>query len=295
MIRSRAIWCLSMFLIVLWGRIAMAAENYPQAVLLMEPVELAKSPETFVILDARSGPNYAELHVRDAIWVDHDEWSKAFGDGNDAEGWSKRIGDLGIDAKTRVVVYDDNDNKSAARIWWILRYWGVEDVRLVNGGWKGWFKEHLPFGSGTPVPPEPKSFKAEAIADKLATKEELLRSLEKHDLQIVDARSAGEHCGTEQLKNKRAGAIPGAKHLEWSDLIDKETGRFKSADDLKQLFSAAGIELDRPTATHCQGGGRAAVMAFGMELMGAPQVSNYYKSWGEWGNADDTPIEQKEK
>ena len=85
-------------------------------------------------------------------------------------------------------------------------------------------------------------------------------------------------------------AIPGAKHLEWIDLIDKQTQRFKAADQLRTLFAAAEIKLDRPTATHCQGGGRAAVMAFGMELMGASSVANYYASWGEWGNADDTPI-----
>ena len=55
-------------------------------------------------------------------------------------------------------------------------------------------------------------------------------------------------------------------------------------------YEGAGINLDQPTATHCQGGGRASVMAFGLELMGAKDVSNYYKSWGEWGNADDTPV-----
>jgi thiosulfate/3-mercaptopyruvate sulfurtransferase len=78
--------------------------------------------------------------------------------------------------------------------------------------------------------------------------------------------------------------------LEWIDLIDKETQRFKTPDQLRKLFADAEIGLDRPTATHCQGGGRASVMAFGMELMGATSVANYYASWGEWGNADDTPI-----
>jgi len=82
----------------------------------------------------------------------------------------------------------------------------------------------------------------------------------------------------------------GAKHLEWSDLLDKDTQRFKPADELRKLFKEAGIDLYEPTATHCQSGGRASVMAFGLELMGAKDVSNYYKSWAEWGNADDTLI-----
>ena len=108
--------------------------------------------------------------------------------------------------------------------------------------------------------------------------------------QIVDARSNDEHCGVDTRDNKRGGAIPGAKHLEWSDLIDQDTHRFKSAAQLSKLFAQAGIDLSRPTASHCNGGGRAAVMVFGLQLMGAPQVRNYYRGWGEWGNADNTPI-----
>jgi thiosulfate/3-mercaptopyruvate sulfurtransferase len=84
--------------------------------------------------------------------------------------------------------------------------------------------------------------------------------------------------------------MPGAKHLEWSDLIDRKTQRFKPAGVLRQLFADAGIDLKQPTVTHCQSGGRSSVMAFGMELMGADNVSNYYAGWSEWGNASDTPV-----
>ena len=85
-------------------------------------------------------------------------------------------------------------------------------------------------------------------------------------------------------------AVPFVQQLEWTDLLEPTTQRFKPADDLKKLFADAGIVLDKPSATHCQSGGRASVMAFGMELMGAKDLRNYYRSWGEWGNADDTPI-----
>jgi thiosulfate/3-mercaptopyruvate sulfurtransferase len=138
--------------------------------------------------------------------------------------------------------------------------------------------------------PSPDKFVAKARPEKLATKEQLLDSLQSGKLQIVDARSEKEFCGIEKLTNKRAGAIPGAKQLEWIDLLDKETQRFKSAAEMRKLFEQAGIALDKPTAAHCQSGGRAAVMAFGLELMGAKDVSNYYPSWSEWGNASDTPV-----
>ncbi len=207
----------------------------------------------------------------------------------DADAWSKRIGSLGVGADTQVVVYDDNHAKDAARVWWILRYWGVKDVRLLNGGWVGWDKGKHPTDK-TDAVIKSSEFKAVAATERMATKDELLKSLSGGKFQIVDARSEGEFCGTDALKNKRAGAIPGSKQLEWIDLLDKDTHRFKSPDELKKLFDAAGVKLDRPTATHCQSGGRAAVMAYGLELMGAKDERNYYKSWSEWGNADDTPV-----
>jgi thiosulfate/3-mercaptopyruvate sulfurtransferase len=271
---------------------ARAEDNaYPRPELLIEPAQLAKPAEAkqFVVLDARERSRYEAGHVPNARWVDHAAWAKAFGLGQDAEGWSKRIGGLGIDADARVVVYDDNLSKDAARIWWILRYWGVKDVRLLNGGWTGWKTGNHPIEKAAATP-APARFVAKAHSARLATKDQLLDSLKGGKLQIVDARSEKEFCGVEKLTNKRAGAIPGAKQLEWVDLIDKETQRFKSAADLRKRFEQAGLVLDRPTATLCQSGGRASVLAFGMELMGAKDVSNYYASWAEWGNADDTPV-----
>ena len=109
--------------------------------------------------------------------------------------------------------------------------------------------------------------------------------------ELADARSEAEHCG-DDIKAKRGGAIPGAMHLEWKEALDPATHRFKKPEELARLFQQAGIDLHKPTVTHCQSGGRAAVMAFTLELMGADQVSNYYRSWSEWGNDPDTPVVQ---
>jgi thiosulfate/3-mercaptopyruvate sulfurtransferase len=242
-----------------------------------------------VVFDARSAEQYKKEHIRGARWIDHEKWSKAFEDGQDQSGWSERIGSLGISPSTKVVVYDDVGMKDAARIWWILRYWGVQDVRLLNGGWKTWKARGLPTTAEVPTVARAE-FQAMPHAGRLATKGQVLDSLKDRSLQIVDARSEKEFCGVDQQKNKRAGAIPGAKNLEWSDLVDQKTHRFKSPHELARLFKEAGIDLQRPTATHCQSGGRASVMAFGMELMGGNDVRNYYRSWGEWGNLEDTPI-----
>jgi thiosulfate/3-mercaptopyruvate sulfurtransferase len=124
---------------------------------------------------------------------------------------------------------------------------------------------------------------------RLATKEQLLRDLNEKHFTIIDTRSEGEFCGDVKLA-KRGGAIPGARHLEWVEVIDKKTQRFKSAPELAKLFKDAGIDLAKPAVTHCQSGGRASVTAFALELMGGRNVGNYYRSWAEWGNAPDTPI-----
>jgi thiosulfate/3-mercaptopyruvate sulfurtransferase len=270
-----------------------ASDTYPRGRLLVEPAELANSAAAgeFVILDARKRDEYERGHVPGARHVDHDAWKSAFGQDESPAWWSDRIGGLGIDSKSTVVLYDDNGTKDAARIWWILRYWGVEDARLLNGGWTGWVAADLPTTEKTPPVVAASDFQATPHAARLATMDQVLRSLDGRRWQIVDARSEDEYCGVDKRDNARGGAIPGAKQLEWSDLIDQQTQRFKRPAEMRRLFEQAGIDLDRPTASHCNGGGRAAVMAFGLELMGADQVRNYYRGWGEWGNAENTPIQ----
>lgn len=270
-----------------------AAEEYARPELLAEPEALAgpDRPAGLVVLDCRAREAYREAHIPGALWLNHDAWSKEFGAGQDAEEWSRRIASLGVAADSRVVVYDDANMKDAARIWWILRYWGVENAGLLNGGWKAWVSEGHPTATAEANPAARTGFQAVPLGDRLATKEEVLALLAGKEAQIIDARSTGEFCGTDKGKNERGGAIPGARHLEWSDLLDPETGRFRTAAELSAKFLAAGIDPGRPAVTHCQTGGRASVMVFGLELMGAGQVANYYQGWSEWGNTDDTPVE----
>jgi thiosulfate/3-mercaptopyruvate sulfurtransferase len=253
--------------------------------------ELSKNAADYIVLDVRPQSDYDTGHVPGALNVNVGQWSKAFEDGKDPEGWTKRIAELGISNDSSVILYDDGNAKDAARSWWVLRYWGVENAKLLNGGFAAWRAANLPLENKSPEKPAVGNFNAQPQKDRLATKQSILSSLKSNgDLQIVDARSEGEFCGTEPGANKRGGAIPGAKNLEWSELIDSGSKRFKSADELRTVFKDAGIDLDRPTAAHCQSGGRSSVMVFGMQLMGAENVANYYRSWAEWGNAEDTPI-----
>jgi thiosulfate/3-mercaptopyruvate sulfurtransferase len=262
---------------------------YPRAGLLVEPAQLKKRSvaRQFVILDARTRQCYEQGHVPGAYWVARAAWTASFGTGSDTAAWSRRIGAMGIGAQSRAIVYAD-DCRDAALVWWLLRYWGVEHAKLLNGGWYGWAS----CGGSIelrPSLPEPVGFTAHSHNERVATREQVLAFLSEATVQIVDTRSAAEYRGVDKLNNKKGGAIPGARHLEWIELVDAKTQRFKSASELGQLFKQAAVSLDQPTVTYCQAGARASVVVFGMELMGAKNVTNYYRGWGEWGNAQDSP------
>ncbi|MBX7106088.1 MAG: sulfurtransferase [Gemmataceae bacterium] len=279
-----------MRLLLALAMVATLGADYARPELLIDPLvpEHAGKLKASLILDVRPKAGYDAGHAPGSRWVDIAEWTRAFGAGDDAAGWSKRISALGISADSPVVVLDDVRSRDAARVWWILRYWGVKDVRILNGGWSGWTAAKFPVDAAAPRIVAT-TFQATPATKRHISKTQLLKTIPTGTMQLVDARSTAEHCGTQKMNNKRGGAMPGAKHLDWVDLLDK-SGRFKSADELTKLFAAAGIDPKAPSATYCQSGGRASVMAFALELMGNNEVANYHASWAEWGNADDTPI-----
>lgn len=263
-------------------------KGYARPNLLIEAGELSRAKDV-VILDARTRKKYDQGHVPGARWVNTEEWRKEFKEGKDVDAWRKRLAALNVRLDAKVVVYDDMGSKEAARVWWVLRYWGIRDVRLLNGGWRGWEAGKHPVDTKEPGAAT-LDLTLQPQADRLATKEQLKDALKAKKLQVIDARCSDEFCGKLELA-KRGGAVPTAKLLDWSSLIDEKTHRFKEPAELRRLFRDAGIALDRPSVTYCQSGGRASVMQFALELMGADHVCNYYQSWAEWGNADDTPIE----
>jgi thiosulfate/3-mercaptopyruvate sulfurtransferase len=267
------------------GLLAAGAEakeaGYPRAEILIEADTLLKEAKGPVILDARPKQAYEEGHIQGAIWWD----TSVGGEKIDAS----KLAKAGIAATARVVVYDDGNGKDAARLWWRLKYSGQEKVALLNGGMAAWQAAGGKLSTETPQVKEI-DLQERVLTKRLATRDDVLGVLKDKSAQIVDARSEKEYCG-ETKQAKRAGAIPGGVNLEWSDLIDVKTRKFKSADDLTKVFKDAGIDLDKPLVTYCQSGGRASVMAFGLELMGAKNVRNYYKSWSEWGNDADVPVE----
>jgi len=267
---------------------------YAKPELIIEPITLdqAEALKKFTILDVRGEKSYAEGHIPGAVRVDVAGMSKAFNADTSEESWAKRLGELGVNIDTPVVIYGD-DWRESARLWSLLRYWGVKDVKLLNGGWTAWKAEKRQVSSNMEKPKGVKGKVAPSV-NRIATKNQVLDLLKDKSALILDVRSKDEYCGDAGTAKKK-GSIPGAVNLEWIDFINRDTQKLKSAGEIAPMLEKAGITRSKPVVTYCQSGGRASVSAFVLELMGGEQVRNYYRSWAEWGNADDTPVAKPEK
>jgi thiosulfate/3-mercaptopyruvate sulfurtransferase len=239
------------------------------------------------IVDVRPAEQYAEAHIPSAVNVDLAEWKSVSlsPDGlNAAANWSERVGSLGVTRDSDVVVYGENPT-NAARIWWILKYLGVEQVALLDGGWGAWQASGSATSTETPVV-EMVEFVPEFQTDRLAQMQELTAG--DNAATIIDTRSDAEFSGTGG-PGERHGHIPGAVHIEWSEFMT-EDGRFRSPDEIQALLSERGIKPGGDEVVHCQSGGRASFAALALELAGYGTARNYYCGWSEW-SASEEPVE----
>ena len=260
--------------------------------LLVEPAELKTrlDEDNLRIVDVRPAADYKAGHIPGAVHVDVADWKRLSlsKDGlHNKDAWAERIGTLGITAKTNVVVYGGHPT-SATRIWWTLKYVGVDRVGVLNGGWNMW--KAFAGKSSSAIPNVTKTdFVPKFQTKRLAEIGDLKSSYKSDDVVLVDARSAVEFNGTGG-PGTRKGHIPGAKRIEWSDLLDPG-GVFKSKKRLQADLFAQGLRRGKTIVTYCQTGGRASLDAFALELAGFPKVKNYYCSWQQWSADPSVPVE----
>jgi thiosulfate/3-mercaptopyruvate sulfurtransferase len=215
----------------------------------------------------------------------------------DRQQFEKLLSGKGISSDDTVVLYGGNNNWFAAYAYWYFKLYGHPDVRLLDGGRKKWELDSR--GLTEEVPKRPPTQYAAAEQDKSirAFRDEVIAAIGQQNL--VDVRSPDEFAGRlfapahlPQETSQRAGHIPTAINVPWSKAAN-EDGTFKSDDELRKLYTEAGVDESRDTIAYCRIGERSSHTWFVLhELLGQPRVKNYDGSWTEYGSLVGVPIER---
>jgi thiosulfate/3-mercaptopyruvate sulfurtransferase len=240
-------------------------------------------------LDARDQAMFEAGHAPGAVRVPVDEWDKAaktadIGFNNTAY-WNHTLGSLGVGPSVLAVTYDGGQMTNAARVWFILQYFGLEAI-IVNGGWPA-----LSGASGLPEAAGPSTGVLGAVPGSgfvgLIDRETLKRQLDGA-AHVFDTRTRAEFTGEDARNRARSGHLPGARHLSHADLLDK--GFVRPAPALRNMLERVGFGPGDHIVTHCEGGGRAALGAAAAARAGFDDVRVYYLSFADWVSDESCPI-----
>ena len=206
--------------------------------------------------------------------------------------FANRVGKLGINNQTRVIVYDNNGFFAAARVWWMFRVYGHENVFVLDGGLARWKQLSFPVESHRSTYPE-KKFYSRFLESLLCDLRQMQQYQQLQSRQIADSRSADSFSGNRLPDNPeiRAGHIPGSKNIPYAQLRCSEKHTLLSQSRLEALFKSAGINLHRPIVVTCGSGVSACVLALSLYQMGITSVPVYDGSWAEWGRQLNLPVE----
>lgn len=206
------------------------------------------------------------------------------------EKFLSRIRELGVGDGHQIVVYDGAGLFSAARVWWLFKLMGHDNIAVLDGGLPKWTAEGRPVTNEPPVIRDRHMF-ARPRYEMVKDVTEVSRASKLMDYVIIDARAADRFKGeaAEPRPGMRAGHIPNSRNVPFSTLLNADK-TMKDPEVLKEIFEAAGVDLAKPAITSCGSGVTAAVLCLAMERFGKTDHSLYDGSWTEWGAFPTVPI-----
>lgn len=265
---------------------------------LIEPEQLSEQlgNSSLLIIDCSSEANFLQAHIPGAVHIKPSALQcgikPAVGKLPDQPQLSALFSSVGLTPDKHVVAYDDEGGGWAGRLIWTLEVMGHSNWSYLNGGRIAWLAEQRATESG-PAANQPSDYQASISNRYIAECDTVLNGLEQEDFAVWDARSAEEYRG-EKVLAQRGGHIPGAVNIDWLDLMDPANHhRLKPLAELEQTLAAVGLSKDKTIATHCQSHHRSGLSWLVMKLLNYTNILAYHGSWSEWGNREDTPVEQQ--
>ena len=241
-----------------------------------------KKDKNTVVISTQSEKNYKVSHLTGSIYIKHKDLTKPAGpEGvlkSPAE-LAKIFGSKGVSDKNLIVIYDDGKNKNSTRMYWILKYLGASNVKLLHKNMSTWRKARVPI-TKTPTKVKAATFTAHVNKAIYADFAYVKAHLKDAKIVMIDARSASEFNGT-STKEKSNGHIPGAKNIEWKQ-VEKENGALKTEAELKKLFDSQGVTKDKTIVLYCGTSVRAAIIYVALRDLGYKNVKIYDGAYNEW-------------
>lgn len=244
------------------------------------------------IIDTRSAENFAKGRIPgskhfDLYFVNTDDTDPAPLE-SFTRMWANLLGWRGVKETDTIVFVGEFTDMCAARGFWFAEYLGHTDVHVLDGGISAWTAADLPVETESTTP-KPVKFVSTPMMETVATYSSVLDAIDDSDCVIIDNRSRGEFLGTDR-RARHGGAIPTAKHRDWEDLYDHDSGCMKPADQLRNAFNELDATPDKEITLYCNTGYRSAHAYLALRLLDYPRIRNYVGSWQEWGNRDGLPI-----
>ena len=236
---------------------------------------------------------YERGHIPGAVYFDIDEICSDETDlphmMPDSVKFSSRVRKLGVGDGNRIVVYDSNDFIASARVWWMFRAMGHDEVFVLDGGLRAWVAEGGEIEDLPPVVTGGRHFTPRVQAHLIKSQDQVREAVSDAKLPILDARPAGRFSGTEDEPRSGlpSGHIPGSVNIPSAKLIGPD-GRLADEVELKKLLASyrAG-----PVVATCGSGVSAALLALGLAQLGNWEAALYDGSWTEWASDKDNPVE----
>ena len=257
--------------------------------------ELAKiyKKTDVTIISCRKAESYAKMHITGSVNLDLKKLckpGKLKGILLPTDEIASILGKKGISNKNTLVIYDKGNYKYAGRLYWILKYLGCENVKVLDGHLQGWQKARKPV-TKTATKAKAVTFTVNEKRAFLATTRDVKVAKSNANVILIDARSREEFSG-EKGKTPKLGHIPSAKSFEYKKVLNTSGQNLKSKADLQAIFTKAGITSDKEIILYCETSVRAGVVFLALKGLGYSKVKVYDGAFWKWTSMGSNQVEK---